>query len=62
MVHGVKDLVLSLRQLGALLKHGLGPWPDNFHMPQMWPKKKKKKKKNPQTECFTVERLLKQEI
>ena len=35
----VKDLALSLLQLG------FDPWPENFHMPWMQPKKKKKKKK-----------------
>ena len=30
---------LSLQQLG------FSPWPGNFHMPQVWQKKKKKEKK-----------------
>ena len=39
----VKDLVLSLQWLGLLLGHRFNPWPKNFHMLQVWPKKKKKK-------------------
>ena len=35
MVKQVKDLALSL------LWHGFDPWPWNFCMPQVWPKKKK---------------------
>ena len=43
MAQWVKDLVLSLLWLGSLLWHGFNPWPGNFRMPQVWPKKKKKK-------------------
>ena len=39
MVQQVKDLVLSLQQLGSLLWHKLDSWPRNFHMPWAWPKK-----------------------
>ena len=35
MAQWVKDPVLSLQQLG----HGFDPWPGNFHMPLVWPKK-----------------------
>ena len=35
----VKDLVVSLQQLRSLLWYGFNPWPGNFHMPQVWPKK-----------------------
>ena len=35
MAQKIKDLVLSL------LWHGFNPWPRNFHMPQVWLKKKK---------------------
>ena len=28
MAQWVKDLVLSLQQLGSLLRHGFDPWPD----------------------------------
>ena len=35
----VKDQVLSL------LWHGFDHWPGNFHVWQVWPKKKKKKRK-----------------
>ena len=34
--------MLSLQWLGLLLWHGFDPWPKNFHMPWLWPKKKKK--------------------
>ena len=40
----VKDLALSLLWLRSLLYHKVVPWPQNFHMPWMWPKKKKKKR------------------
>ena len=36
----VKDLALSLLWLWLLLWFGFDPWPGNFHMPQMQPKKK----------------------
>ena len=45
LVQWVKDLVLSMQQLGLLLWHKFDPWPRNFHMPQVWPKKKKKKER-----------------
>lgn len=32
MAQGVKDLTLSLLQLGSLLYHGFQPWPGNFCM------------------------------
>ena len=38
----VKDLALSLLWLRLLLWHGFDPWPRNFHMPWVLPKKKKK--------------------
>ena len=38
MVQQVKDLVLSLQQLGVLLWRGFDPWPVNFYIPRMWPK------------------------
>ena len=41
----MKDPALSLQQLRSLLRHRFDPWPGNFHMPRVWPKKKKKKKK-----------------
>jgi len=34
----VRDLALSLQQLGSRLWHWFDPWPGNFHMPQTWPK------------------------
>ena len=43
MVQWVKNLVLSLQQLGSLLWHGFHPWPRNFHIPQAQPKKKRAK-------------------
>ena len=35
----VKDLALSLLWLRSLLCQGFRPWPRNFHLLQMWPKK-----------------------
>ena len=37
----VKDPALSLQRLGSLLWRRLSPWPGNFHMPQVRPKKKR---------------------
>ena len=39
----VKDPALSLLQLGSLLWQRFHPWPGNFCMPQLWPKKREKK-------------------
>ena len=36
----VKDLALSLQQLGSLLWHGFDPWSGNFHMTWSLPKNK----------------------
>ena len=41
MAQWVKDLVLPLLWLGWLLWWGFNPWPRNFCMPQLQPKKKK---------------------
>ena len=41
----VKDLALSLPWFRLLLWHRFDPWPGNFHMLWLQPKKKKKKKK-----------------
>ena len=41
-VHWVKDPALSLQRLRLLLWHRCDPWPRNFHMLQVEPKKKKK--------------------
>ena len=38
----VRDPALSLQWLGRQLWHEFDPWPGNFYMPQVWPKKKKK--------------------
>ena len=35
----VKNLALSLQQLGSLLWHGFDPWPGKFFMLQAQPKK-----------------------
>ena len=43
MAQWVKDPALSLQQLGLLLWHGFDPWPGNFRMPQVRPKKKSPK-------------------
>ena len=45
VVQWVKAPALSLQQLWSLLCCGFQPWPRNFHMPWVQPKKKKKKKK-----------------
>ena len=39
MAQQVKDLVLSLQWLRSLLWHGFSPWPGNFHMLRVQPKK-----------------------
>ena len=41
VVQWIKDLVLSLLWLRLLLWHRFNPWPRNFHMPWMHPKRKK---------------------
>jgi len=43
VVKWVKDLTLSLQQLGSLLWHEFNPWPGNFYMPWAQPKEKRKK-------------------
>ena len=40
-----RDLALSQQWPRLKLHLGLDPWPRNFHMPWVWPKKKKKKKR-----------------
>ena len=40
MVQGMKDPALSLQQLRSLLRHRFDPWPGNFHMSRVWPKKR----------------------
>ena len=45
MVQWVKDSALSLQRPRSLLWHRFQPWPRNFYMPQVEPKKKKKKEK-----------------
>ena len=42
----VKDWVVSLLCLGSLLWRRFGPWPRNFHMPQVQLKTKTKQDKN----------------
>lgn len=36
----VRDPALSLKLLGLLLLCEFDPWPGNFRMPRVWPKKK----------------------
>ena len=43
---GVKDLVLLQLWCGLQLWLRFDPWPRNFHLPGMWPKKGKKKRLN----------------
>ena len=43
MAQWVKELALWLLWLGSLLRHAFDPWPRNFHMPWVQPKRKKKK-------------------
>ena len=45
MTEGVKDLALSLQWLGSVPGCRFNPWPGNFHMPYVQPKKKRKEKK-----------------
>ena len=40
MAQQVKDLVLSLQQLGLLLCFRFDPWPGSLHMLWAWPKSK----------------------
>ena len=42
MAQQVKNLALSLQWLWLLLWHRFNPWPRNFLLLQMWPKKNKK--------------------
>ena len=44
MAHPVKDLVLSSLWLGLLLWLGFNPWPGNFCILWVWPKKLKETK------------------
>ena len=37
MAQWVKDLALSLLQLGLLVWYRFDPWPGNFRMLWMWP-------------------------
>ena len=41
MAQQVKDPALPQPWRRLKLWYGFDPWPGNFHMPQMWPKKKK---------------------
>ena len=54
MVQQVKDLAMSLQRLGSLPWRGLDPWPGNFHMPCIWPKKKKKRKEKNKDLIITI--------
>ena len=45
VVHGVKDLVLSLQRLGLMLGLRFDPWTGNYACHGLFKKKKKKKKK-----------------
>ena len=45
MVQQIKDLEQSLQWLEVLLQHGFDPWPFDFYMLWVQPKKKRKKKK-----------------
>ena len=44
MVWWIWDPALSLLCLGSLLWHQFDPWPGNFCMQQMQPKRKRKRK------------------
>ena len=39
----VKDLAFPLLWLGSLLWSRFNPWPGNFYMPWVWPKRKKRR-------------------
>ena len=45
MAQWVKDPALMQLWLRLHLRLGFDPWPRNFHVLCVWPKKKKKKKK-----------------
>ena len=41
----LSSLVVQLvKWLESLLWHGFDPWPENFHMPRVWPKQTNKQK------------------
>ena len=52
MAQWVKDLALSLWWLRWLLWHGLNPWPRNFQMLRVWPKKE------PVSACYMLGTVL----
>ena len=52
VVHWLKNLALSLLQLGSLLWHRFEPWPGNFHMLWVPSKKKKTKTKTKKQSCL----------
>ena len=56
VVHGVKDLVLSLQRLGLMLGLRFDPWTGNYAK-----KKKKKKKKEREREKGDTGRVFTQE-
>ena len=39
MVQHVKDMELNLQRLGLLLRYRFDPWPRNFHIPWVQPKR-----------------------
>ena len=45
MAQWVKDLALSLQQLGFLLWLRFDPWPQELPLPRVQPKKKRREKK-----------------
>ena len=49
VVQQVKDPALLLQHPGLLLWHGFDPWPRNFHVPGVLPKKGKQKTKKQKT-------------
>ena len=44
VTHWIKDPMLSLPCFRSLLWYGFDPWPGNFYVPWVQPKKKKKKR------------------
>ena len=57
----INDPVLALQWLRSLLWHGFHPWPMNFHMPWVSPKKKKDQNNYmefPRCSCHNVEILI----
>ena len=63
MAQQVKDLALSLQQLGPVVWYRFDPWPRNFHVPWAWEETKQNKTKHSiikQSKIKGKEKVLKQ--